>query len=120
MYWARSRVLEYLSKIQPQLPKDVQTELGPDATSVGWVFQYAWWTGPGSRDEAMMPHITAVLAGAVALWAGAAYSKGATYRQAKLTISEPPDVVNARWNKHQVAMQSGGSHEAGWAASTQQ
>jgi Cu(I)/Ag(I) efflux system membrane protein CusA/SilA len=40
-YWARSRVLEYLSKIQPQLPKGVQTELGPDATGVGWVFQYA-------------------------------------------------------------------------------
>jgi Cu(I)/Ag(I) efflux system membrane protein CusA/SilA len=41
IYWARSRVLEYLSKIQARLPKDVQTELGPDATGVGWVFQYA-------------------------------------------------------------------------------
>ncbi len=41
LYWARSRVLEYLSKIQPRLPEDVQTELGPDATGVGWVFQYA-------------------------------------------------------------------------------
>jgi Cu(I)/Ag(I) efflux system membrane protein CusA/SilA len=41
IYWARSRVLEYLSKIQPRLPKGVQTELGPDATGVGWVFQYA-------------------------------------------------------------------------------
>ncbi len=41
MYWARTRVLEYLSKITPQLPPDVKTELGPDATSVGWVFQYA-------------------------------------------------------------------------------
>jgi Cu(I)/Ag(I) efflux system membrane protein CusA/SilA len=41
IYWARSRVLEYLSKIQSRLPKDVQTELGPDATGVGWVFQYA-------------------------------------------------------------------------------
>lgn len=41
LYWARSRVLEYLSKILPQLPKGVKTELGPDATGVGWVYQYA-------------------------------------------------------------------------------
>jgi Cu(I)/Ag(I) efflux system membrane protein CusA/SilA len=41
IYWARSRVLEYLSKIQPVLPSGVKTELGPDATGVGWVFQYA-------------------------------------------------------------------------------
>ncbi|HLE57792.1 MAG TPA: efflux RND transporter permease subunit, partial [Rhodothermia bacterium] len=39
--WARSRTLEYLSKIQPRLPEGVNTELGPDATGVGWVFQYA-------------------------------------------------------------------------------
>jgi Cu(I)/Ag(I) efflux system membrane protein CusA/SilA len=41
IYWARSRVVEYLSKIQPLLPQGVRTELGPDATGVGWVFQYA-------------------------------------------------------------------------------
>ncbi len=41
IYWARSRVLEYLSKIQPLLPQGVRTELGPDATGVGWVYQYA-------------------------------------------------------------------------------
>src|SRR4029434_335796 len=41
LYWARSRVLEYLSKIQMRLPEGVSTELGPDATGVGWVFQYA-------------------------------------------------------------------------------
>src|SRR5512142_28641 len=41
IYWARSRVLEYLSKIQSKLPQGVQTELGPDATGVGWVYQYA-------------------------------------------------------------------------------
>ncbi|PWB74581.1 MAG: CusA/CzcA family heavy metal efflux RND transporter [Holophagae bacterium] len=41
IYWARSRVLEYLSKIQQRLPEGVETELGPDATGVGWVFQYA-------------------------------------------------------------------------------
>jgi Cu(I)/Ag(I) efflux system membrane protein CusA/SilA len=41
LYWARSRVLEYMSKIQARLPEGVRTELGPDATGVGWVFQYA-------------------------------------------------------------------------------
>ena len=41
LYWARSRTLEYLSKILPRLPQEVKTELGPDATGVGWVFQYA-------------------------------------------------------------------------------
>jgi len=41
LYWARSRVLEYLSKISSKLPQDVQTSIGPDATSVGWVYQYA-------------------------------------------------------------------------------
>ena len=53
LYWARSRVLEYLSKIQQQLPPDVKTELGPDATSVGWVYQYALVdrTGRHSSDE---------------------------------------------------------------------
>jgi len=41
IYWARSRVMEYLSKILPKLPEGVKTELGPDATGVGWVYQYA-------------------------------------------------------------------------------
>ncbi len=52
-YWARTRVLEYLSKIQAQLPAGVRTELGPDATSVGWVFQYALVdkTGTHTSDE---------------------------------------------------------------------
>ena len=41
LYWARSRVLEYLSKITSRLPEGVRTEIGPDATGVGWVYQYA-------------------------------------------------------------------------------
>lgn len=41
IYWARSRTIEYLSKITSKLPQEVKTELGPDATSVGWVYQYA-------------------------------------------------------------------------------
>ncbi|HEY4362616.1 MAG TPA: CusA/CzcA family heavy metal efflux RND transporter [Bryobacteraceae bacterium] len=41
IYWARSRTLEYLQAVLPRLPQGVKTELGPDATGVGWVFQYA-------------------------------------------------------------------------------
>jgi Cu(I)/Ag(I) efflux system membrane protein CusA/SilA len=41
VYWARSCVLEYLNKVTPTLPQGVKVELGPDATGVGWVFQYA-------------------------------------------------------------------------------
>lgn len=41
LYWARSRVLEYLSQIQGQLPAGVNVGLGPDATGVGWIYEYA-------------------------------------------------------------------------------
>lgn len=41
MYWARSRTLEYLSGVLGKLPEGAKTELGPDATSLGWIFQYA-------------------------------------------------------------------------------
>src|SRR5262249_43296466 len=41
LYWARSRVLEYLNSLQGRLPKGVAPVLGPDATSIGWAFQYA-------------------------------------------------------------------------------
>ena len=50
IYWARSRTLEYLSKITPRLPEGVRTELGPDATGVGWVFQYALVDTSGRHD----------------------------------------------------------------------
>ncbi len=50
LYWARSRVLEYLSKIQASLPEGVKTELGPDATSVGWVYQYALTDDTGKHS----------------------------------------------------------------------
>ncbi|MBL7636134.1 efflux RND transporter permease subunit [Atlantibacter hermannii] len=40
-YWARSRVLEYLSQVQSQLPVEAKASLGPDATGVGWVYEYA-------------------------------------------------------------------------------
>jgi len=49
IYWARSRTLEYLSGVLPRLPQGVRTELGPDATGVGWVFQYALVDTSGRR-----------------------------------------------------------------------
>jgi len=53
LYWARSRVVEYLSKIQQRLPQGVSTEIGPDATGLGWIFQYALVdrSGAHSLDE---------------------------------------------------------------------
>jgi Cu(I)/Ag(I) efflux system membrane protein CusA/SilA len=50
IYWARSRTIEYLSKILSKLPEGVQTELGPDATGVGWVFQYALYDESGKHS----------------------------------------------------------------------
>jgi Cu(I)/Ag(I) efflux system membrane protein CusA/SilA len=41
LYWARTRILEYLSSVLPRLPEGVKTELGPDATALGWIYQYA-------------------------------------------------------------------------------
>ncbi|RHX93547.1 CusA/CzcA family heavy metal efflux RND transporter [Leptospira yasudae] len=52
IYWARSRVLEYLSRIQSNLPAGVKTELGPDASSVGWVYQYALTDTSGNSSLA--------------------------------------------------------------------
>ena len=52
LYWARSRVLEYLSSIKTRLPSGVAPVLGPDATSVGWVFQYALLDKSGRHDLA--------------------------------------------------------------------
>src|SRR3989441_2613595 len=50
LYWARSRVLEYLTGIQGGLPASAKTRLGPDATGVGWVYQYAL-EGPGYSPD---------------------------------------------------------------------
>lgn len=49
-YWARSRVIEALSKIQGDLPPNVQPQIGPDATGVGWVYQYALIDNSGDYD----------------------------------------------------------------------
>lgn len=49
-YWARSRVLEYLSQISSKLPPSAKPELGPDATGVGWIYQYALIDKTGKHD----------------------------------------------------------------------
>ncbi|MEI6438451.1 MAG: CusA/CzcA family heavy metal efflux RND transporter [Candidatus Omnitrophota bacterium] len=54
IYWARSRTLEYLNKVLPRLPEGVKTEIGPDATSVGWVYQYALVDKSGKNDLAQL------------------------------------------------------------------
>ncbi len=50
MYWARSRVLEYLSQVAPSLPSKARPQLGPDATGVGWVYLYALVDKTGQHD----------------------------------------------------------------------
>ncbi len=50
LYWARSRVLEYLSQVAGQLPEGVTPALGPDATGVGWVYEYALVDRTGQHD----------------------------------------------------------------------
>ncbi len=50
LYWARSRVLEYLSQVQTRLPPTARASLGPDATGVGWVYQYALIDRTGQHD----------------------------------------------------------------------
>lgn len=52
LYWARSRTLEYLSGVQTQLPDGVKTEIGPDATSLGWIFQYTLVDATGRHSLA--------------------------------------------------------------------
>jgi Cu(I)/Ag(I) efflux system membrane protein CusA/SilA len=50
LYWARSRVLEYLNQVQSRLPPTAVSSLGPDATGVGWIFQYALVDKSGTQD----------------------------------------------------------------------
>jgi len=57
LYWARSRVLEYLSSVRRDLPAEVQPQLGPDATGVGWVFQYLVVDTSGQHDLARLRSI---------------------------------------------------------------
>lgn len=49
-YWARSRVLEYLNQVQSRLPAQAKTALGPDATGVGWIYEYALVDRSGTLD----------------------------------------------------------------------
>jgi copper/silver efflux system protein len=54
LYWARSRVLEYLSQIQGRLPASAKPALGPDATGVGWIYQYSLVDRSGKHDLAQL------------------------------------------------------------------
>ena len=54
LYWARSRVLEYLNQVQARLPPGATASLGPDATGVGWIYQYALVDRSGSMDTGQL------------------------------------------------------------------
>ena len=54
LYWARSRVLEYLSQVQARLPANAKPLLGPDATGVGWIYQYALVDRSGGMDTSQL------------------------------------------------------------------
>ena len=57
MYWARSRVLEYLNYVSGRLPSGVTPTLGPDATGVGWIYEYALVDKTGKHDLAQLRSI---------------------------------------------------------------
>ena len=57
LYWARSRVLEYLSQVAPNLPSSAKPQLGPDATGVGWVYLYALVDRSGKHDLSQLRSI---------------------------------------------------------------
>jgi Cu(I)/Ag(I) efflux system membrane protein CusA/SilA len=57
LYWARSRVLEYLSQVASRLPSAAKPELGPDATGVGWVYEYALVDKGGQHDLSQLRSI---------------------------------------------------------------
>ena len=54
LYWARSRVLEYLNQVQSRLPASAKASLGPDATGVGWIYQYALVDRGGTQDAGQL------------------------------------------------------------------
>ena len=54
LYWARSRVLEYLNQVQSRLPAGAKASLGPDATGVGWIYQYALIDRSGTQDASQL------------------------------------------------------------------
>ncbi|TAJ23264.1 MAG: efflux RND transporter permease subunit, partial [Rugosibacter sp.] len=54
LYWARSRVLEYLNQVQAKLPAGAKATLGPDATGVGWIYQYALVDRSGTHDAGQL------------------------------------------------------------------
>ena len=60
LYWARSRVLEYLSTLQSQLPQGLSPQLGPDATGVGWAYMYALNSSSGGPDQLSLDELRSI------------------------------------------------------------
>src|SRR5882672_4008066 len=57
VYWARSRVLEYMASIRERLPSEVNPMLGPDATGIGWIYEYALVDRTGKHDLAQLQNL---------------------------------------------------------------
>ena len=103
IYWARSRVVEYLQGIRGQLPEGVNPVIGPDATGVGWVFEYALVdeTGPARPGgAAQLPGlVSALLAGrrsrAWPRWRASAGSSSST-RSTSIRRGWPPTTVGMK------------------------
>ena len=86
MYWARSRVVEYLQGIRGQLPEGVNPVIGPDATGVGWVFEYALVDETGkheSRRAARLPGLAPALLAGVRARRG----RGGQHRRLRQAVS---------------------------------
>ena len=106
IYWARSRTLEYLSSVLPRLPQGVRTELGPDATGVGWVFQYALVDTSGQHSLAELRSyqdwylqvLPAVRAGRGGGGAASAGSSGSTRCRSIRIACAPTTSRSRRWS----------------------
>ena len=61
LYWARSRVLEYLNQVQSRLPASAKASLGPDATGVGWIYQYALVDRGGTQDAGQLASVAGLV-----------------------------------------------------------
>ena len=95
IYWARSRVLEYLQGIRGQLPEGVNPTIGPDATGVGWVFEYALVDETGTAHARRAAQLSG-LASALLAGVGAGRRGGREHRRVRQAVPGQPRSEQAR------------------------
>jgi len=88
-YWARSRVLEYLSQVASKLPPDARPQLGPDATGVGWVYEYALVDRTGQVPQVRIADRARGVRSGHHRWHGQAVPGGAGSRQPACLWPDP-------------------------------